>query len=167
MGEHSTVRDTRLSPYQQELEERLQSVLDRLDRGQVTADSGLRIEREGRHWVLRLSVEARDDRIPGLNLYASPNQCILGFAQSEQLECHSQPGAVDNLIDEVVKLTERYLAGVTVIEHRDSRGRDIRKDFFFGLSSEGAPEARIGTLRRMSPRRVEDRLAFSFRFLKE
>jgi hypothetical protein len=168
MSGHHNPSDVRLTCYQQQLVDRLQPLVARLDRAKVTAESGLRIEKQGNSWDVRLLVEARDERIPGLNLTAAQSYCVLGFAQSEQVECHSDPSSSRGLVDQVVELTERYLSGVTVVQHQDKRGRVIRIQYSFSGQAEGASAAPIGTSRYpFLFRRVDHTETLSFRFLKD
>jgi hypothetical protein len=167
MSGHHNPSDVRLTSYQQELVDRLQPLVARLDAAKVTAESGLRIEKQGKSWDVRLLVEARDERIPGLKLTAAQSYCVLGFAQSEQVECHSDPGSRRWVVENVVELTERYLSGVTLVQNLDKRGRVIRIDYFYGVQVEGASASPIGTSRYpFLFRRVHHTETLSFRFLK-
>jgi hypothetical protein len=161
--------EAELNTYQQQLVERLAPVLDRIDDARVSASSGLAARKAGKKWELLLTVEARATGVPALMLAARPDQCILGFANSEILECHHDPGTDPGPVDEVVTLIERYLSGITVIESYNSRGRIVRTDYFYGLDSELAATSKIGSDSRLLvfPRRVARTVKRTFRFLRD
>ena len=158
-----------LSGYQRHLLERLQPLLDRLDQERVTKSSGLRIQTAGNKWTLEVTVEARSEPFPGLYLFATQEQCILSFADSEILECHRDPGSAEDLVDEVIALTERYLSGATILEHYNRKGNVVRTDYFYDMDSEADPRRKIGTGGRLFtfPRKVVRTVKRSFRFLRE
>ncbi|HVN76738.1 MAG TPA: hypothetical protein VMT19_10510 [Thermoanaerobaculaceae bacterium] len=157
----------RLVPYQEELLRRLEPLVARLDPSKITAESGLTTEWGRKVWEVSLVVEARDARIPGLYLSAGPTWCVLEFAQSEQVEYHSDPGSVKGLVERVVGLIERYLSAVTLVQHKDRRGRVLRIDYSFGVPGEAEAGSAIGTARFPNLfRSVDHTETLSYRFLK-
>ncbi len=76
--------------------------------------------------TVQVVVEARGQKVPGLYLHATPEQCTLGFAGSEILECHRDAGLVDGLVDLIVMLTERYLSGTIEVAAPIVRNHTVR-----------------------------------------
>ncbi len=168
MTEERVAGDVRLASNQQELLDRLRPLVARLDPSKVTGNSGLTTERSGKAWVVRLVVDALDDRIPGLDLFAAQEQCILAFAASEQLECHADPSSDSRIVDEVVGLTERYLSGITLTRHLDKRGRVVRLDCSYGVQSAGVARQRLGTSGSWHVfRTVDHSETLTYRFLRD
>ncbi len=185
MDDPKQVVETRLTAYQQELVKRLKPLLDRLDPAEVTEDSGLRITSaeassgwtntsgswdttEGEGLALQASVKRRDWRVHAWDLYASPTECILGFAGGELLEWHGDPGGDATLVDEVMKFVEAYLAGLTVVEEYNKRARLIGIRYISHRDSKplfSAREGSLGRLFRLRPK-VERTRTFDVRFLK-
>jgi hypothetical protein len=156
-----------VTPWVERLAERLRPILARLDREVVTPESGLRLAPEGEGDAIEVTVEARGGTVPGLHLRADAGGCTLAFADAEILECHSDPGRAPGLADEVVALTERYLSGVAVVDHLNSRGRPVRTEYFYGVDTDADPGSKIGTSRwgLVFPWRIERTEARTLRFL--
>jgi hypothetical protein len=91
-----------------------------------------------------LEIVSTDTNIPSLYLVASNQECILAFAEGEQIECHGKPERDDALVDIVVKTTERFLEGITVLESYNRQEKLIRKEFFFGIDTESDAKCRMG-----------------------
>jgi len=125
-----------LAPYAQELLRRLTPLLRRLDTDQLSASSFILIEKQGKNFVLVLEVNPSNKDVPSLGLRAYPKQCFLDLADSEYLEAHRIPPDWQELVDQVISETERYLNGVTIIERYDRNHKLIGKTYFYGIDTE-------------------------------
>jgi hypothetical protein len=157
-----------LSRFQEEIVERFRPLLARLDRSMVTDDSGLSIVESGSGWAVKVTVEARGHQVPGLHVFATSRQCTLGFADSEILECHRDPGSDASLVTELMRLATRYLLGTTVVEHRNVRGKLVMVEYFYGIDSETTRACRIGSSHLLAwPRKMERTFKRSHRFTRK
>jgi len=156
-----------LSSYQRVLLERICPLLDRIHPAKVGEGSLAGITRRGDDWIIHIIIASRNKFIPGLELFAAPDQCNLSFAESEIIECHRNPEKAKELVDEVYAATERYLSGTTVLSSYNENGQLIRRDYFYGIDTENDPEYRIGTSRWLLvfPQRVHHTEKHSFSFL--
>lgn len=134
-----------LSPYAQRLVEGLLPLLERIDSEKIDAKSAFEITRGRDGWVLHIFINSIDPDIPFLDLFASKGQCILGFAESEQIESHSAPDKDKDLVAQVLEAIAAYLNGITILEHYNKNNRVVKKEYFFGMDSESQRERQIGT----------------------
>ena len=68
----------------------------------------------------------------------------------------------------VVKSTERYLEGITILESYNRYEKLIRKEYFFSVNTESDEKCRIGVTSYflIFPRKVCSTRKKTFRFLK-
>jgi hypothetical protein len=132
-----------LPSYALRLIDGLAGVLARLDATKVGATSSFEIRRERREWVLELQIDPVDPNIPFLWLRASETQCTLGFADGEQIECHSDPNAAQGLVPMVLEAITAYLEGITIVEHYNN-DRVVKKEYFFGIEGKSQTIRRCG-----------------------
>jgi len=157
-----------LAPYAQELLRRLTPLLRRLDTDQLSASSFILIEKQGKNFVLVLEVNPSNKDVPSLGLRAYPKQCFLDLADSEYLEAHRIPPDWQELVDQVISETERYLNGVTIIERYDRNHKLIGKTYFYGIDTENDKSSTIGSsLFSFFPKKVESVVKRTHRFLQE
>lgn len=125
------------------------------------------IKRQRGGWVLELLIDAHDPDIPFLSLRACKGQCIVGYADSEQIECHTDPDGNKGLVPMALEAITAYLDGVTVMEHYNKNDRLVKKEYFFGIEGEG-PTRRIGTgtYPLVFPKRIVSSKTKTHRFLK-
>ncbi len=157
-----------LAPYAQHLVEGLVPILGRLDETKLGPTSSVEIKQERRGWILELQIHAADPEIPFLTLIASRGQCILGFADSEQIECHSDPDAAQDLVPMVLRAIAAYFNGITIVEHSNKNGRVVRKEYFFGIEGETPANRRMGvaTFPLMFPKKIASSKTRTYRFYK-
>jgi hypothetical protein len=74
---------------------------------------------------LDIVVRPKDKTIPGLNIFASHGRCCLGLFQSEYIEANSYPDM--DTVERVLQASQRYLEGITIVEHYTKRNHLIRK----------------------------------------
>ena len=156
-----------LAPYAQELLDGLIPILERLDITQLSSKSYIAVENQKGGFVLRLEIIPGTEEIPLLDLWAGPDQCILGYADSEQIEAHGIPFDWKTLVSHVIVETERYLNGVTVIENYNRNRKLIKKAYFYGVDTENNRDSIIGSSQYLTfPRKVESVVKRTHRFLK-
>ena len=134
----------RLSPYAQVLLEGLIPILKRLNFNDLSANSSIEVEEHKGDYILHLEVIPSNSAIPPLGLLATQDHCILSFAESEQIESHRISTKWEDLVCQVLALTEQYLNGITVIERYNKNHELVVKEYFYGLDTEGNKDARIG-----------------------
>ena len=131
--------------YAKKMFEELKPVLEKVNEDKIDTDkSKIIIEENNKSWILNITIISKDKRIPMLDLFASKNQCILGLAEHEEIECHTNPEKAANLIKEIISSTKKYLSGITILEHYDKNNKVFRKTFYYGVDTEGMKENRIG-----------------------
>jgi hypothetical protein len=127
----------RLALYAQELLDGLIPILKRLDPSQLSPSSCVVVEEQKRRgFIINLRVIPSVENVPSLGLRAYPDQCILDYADSEQIEAHSIPPDWKYLVSRVLAETERYLNGITVIEHYDRSHKLVGKVYYFGIDTK-------------------------------
>jgi len=136
-----------LPSYVQRLFEALKPALAQINLNKINREkSKIDIEKNGRKWTFVINIYAKDERIPPLTLFASKKQCILGLAEHEEIECHTiSQKDEDGVIKEVVLAAEKYLKGITILEHYDKNNKVFKKTFYYGLDTEGMKEQIIGS----------------------
>lgn len=120
---------------------------------------------------LNVFIEAENMNIPFICLFASTKQYILGYADSEQIENHALEKSRD-INDEVNILyehIERYLNGITIIEHFNKKNILIRKEYFWGLDTR--KEKKFGEMKMFSLSGLlfpaeHKKAVYSFKFTK-
>ncbi len=164
----SLSNEQNLSAYRLNLLNQLRPTLERLDVAKLDDKSTIEISEENGDWVLRLAIISTDVSIPPLFLIASNQQCNLGFADGEQIECHNNPEGDRALVDMVVKLTERYLDGITVLEYYNRYEKLVRKECYFGIDTETDKKCGIGvsSYPLVFPKKVYSTRKRTFRFLE-
>jgi hypothetical protein len=157
----------KLAPYAQEILEGVIPLLERLDSDKLAPNSFVLIGKERDGFVLLLNIVPNNKDIPLLNLYATFDQCILGFADSEQVEAHSIPNEYQGLVSIILATTERYFNGITIIEHYNKNHKMVKKEYFYGIDKEDDIDSRIGTSSYfVFPTKVISVLKRTHRFLK-
>ncbi len=135
----------KLSPYRKRLFHELRPLLEKIVPNKITPESSIDIKQSKKDWILSVTLIPVNKNIPSLDLFASKNQCILYFVEHEDIECHRNPEAdADYLVKEVISRMQKYLMGITIIEHYDKKNKLLRKEFYFGIDTEGIKEKRIG-----------------------
>lgn len=138
----------KLCPYVQELFKKLIPIIESIDESKISEESKIEIIASKKDYSLNIWIEPGDKNIPGINLYASKSQCILGMAGSEQIECHSCPEAeATYLIKNIIQNISDYLNGITIIENYNNKGRLISKTYLYGIDRENDRRKRIGLLK--------------------
>ena len=139
---------SKLCPYAQKLFEELRPLIENLDPLKISDGSKIEISPLKDDWSLYILIEPKDKNISALDIYASKSQCILGYAEAEQIECHKDPASdADSLIKEVVNHTTKYLNGVTVIEYYNKKNKLFMKKYYYGIDTENESDKLIGTWR--------------------
>lgn len=139
---------SKLCPYAQRLIEELRPIIENLDPVKVGDGSRIEISPLKDDWSLHISIEPINNSISALDIYASKSQCILGYAESEQIECHTDPASdADSLIKMVVDHTAKYLNGVTVIEYYNRKNKLFMKKYYYGIDTENDAGKLIGAWR--------------------
>ena len=136
---------SKLCPYAQRLIEELRPLIENLDPSKIGDGSKVEISPLKDDWSLHISIEPINNSISGLDIYASKSQCILGYAESEQIECHRDPASDADLIKQVVDHTNKYLNGVTVIEYYNRKNKLFMKKYYYGIDTENDRSKLIGT----------------------
>ena len=156
-----------LAPYAQELLSGLIPILKRLDASQLSPSSIVVVEEQKRGFVLKLEIIASVENVPSLGLRAYPDQCILGFADSEQIEAHNIPPEWQYLVGRILTEIERYLNGITVVERYNRNHKLVGKIYFYGVDAEDNKDAKIGESSYLVfPRKVLSVVKRTHRFLK-
>ena len=157
-----------LPPYVQRLLEGLLPVLARLDKAKLNAKSSVEVKNEQRGWMLELQIDAADPDIPGVSLTASREQCIVGFAESEQIECHSDPEAARDLVPMALAAITAYLNGITIRAHYNKNDRLVKKEFFFGIEGTDAAQRPMGVASYplVFPKRIARSMTKTYRFFR-
>jgi hypothetical protein len=157
-----------LAPYARRLVEGLGPLLGRFDETKLSAKSSVEIRQERRGWMLELRIDAADPDIPFLNLIASNGQCILGYADSEQIECHSDPDADQDLIPMVLDAIAAYLNGITIVEHYNKNDRLVKKEYLFGIEGEAPSKRRfgVGPYPLIFPKQITSSKTRTYRFFR-
>lgn len=141
----------KLCPYTQRLFKELQPILENLDPAKLSEESKIEITSIKKDWSLYILIEPKDKNVSGLDIYASKSQCILGYADAEQIECHWNPAPdADYLIKEIVDHTSKYLNGVTIIEYYNKKGKLFMKRYYYGIDTENDKDKLLGTSRYFS-----------------
>jgi hypothetical protein len=136
----------KLCPYAQRLLEELRPLIENLDPLKISDGSKIEIVPLKNDWSLHIFIEPKDKNISALDVYASKSQCILGYAESEQIEDHTDPASdADSLIKQVVDYTAKYLNGVTVIEYYNRKNKLFMKKYYYGIDTENDAGKLIGT----------------------
>ena len=157
-----------LAPYAQELLDGLIPLLRRLNTDQLSPTSFVAVEEHKEDFVLRLEVTPSIEDIPSLDLWASRDQCILSFAESEQIEAHGLRSEGQELVESILTAIERYLDGITVVERYNKNGKLLGKEYFYGVDMEYDKDSRIGTSYFFAfPRRTESVVKRTHKFLKK
>ena len=157
-----------LPPYAQELFRRLIPILKRLDPNQLSERSFIAVEEQRKESILVLKVDPSDENIPFLVLRAYPDHCYLGLADSEYLEAHRIPSDWQELVNQVISETEKYLSGVTIVERYNHKNKLIGKTYFYGIDSENDKSLAIGNSSFLFfPRKVASIVKRTHRFFKE
>lgn len=138
----------KLCPYAQRLLEELRPLIKNLDPLKIGDGSKIDISPLKNDWSLHILIEPKDKNISALDIYASKSQCILGYAEAEQIECHTDPAAdADSLIKEIVDHTTKYLNGVTVVQYYNRKNKLFIKKYYYGIDTENDGDKLIGTWR--------------------
>ena len=135
---------SRLCPYAQRLIEELRPLIENLDPLKTSNGSKIEISPLKDDWALHILIEPINNSISALDIYASKSQCILGYAESEQIECHQDPGSDADLIKQVVDHTKKYLNGLTVIEYYNRRNKLFMKKYYYGIDTKNDSDKLIG-----------------------
>jgi len=139
----------KLCPYAQRLIEELRPLIENLDPLKISDGSKIEISPLKGDWSLYILIEPKNNNISALDIYASKSQCILGYAESDQIECHTDPASdADSLIKEIVDHTIKYLNGVTVIEYYNRKNKLFMKKYYYGIDTENHGNKLIGTWRK-------------------
>jgi hypothetical protein len=147
IGEESI---SKLSPFAQRLIQELRPLIESLDPSKIGNGSKIEISPLKDDWSLNILIEPKDSKISPLDIYASKSQCILGYAESEQIECHTDPASdSDSLIRQVVNHTAKYLNGVTVIGYYNRKNKLFMKKYYYGIDTENDGGKLIGTWRNV------------------
>ena len=136
---------SKLCPYAQRLFEELRPLLENLDSLKIGDGSKIEISPLKDEWSLHIWIEPVNNIISGLDIYASKSQCILGYAESEQIECHTDPASDADLLKQVVDHTNKYLNGLTVIEYYNRKNKLFMKKYYYGIDTENDRSKLIGT----------------------
>ena len=162
--------ENHLSPYRRSLLEALRPVLEKVDLEKLDTESKVEIRKEKDDWTLQVKIIPADSYIPPLSLFASRHRCSLVFAEAEQIECNIDPEGVwdEHLVGMILEAAEKYLNGTTILEHYNKNGKLIKKEYFFGITSEPHKDCRIGTsiYPFVFPRKVSSIKKRTFRFLR-
>lgn len=140
---------SKLCPCAQRLFEELRPLIENLDPLKIGDGSKIEIFPLKDDWSLHIWIEPVGNIISGLDIYASKSQCILGYAESEQIECHTDPASVTDLVKQVVDETNKYLNGVTVIEYFNRKNKLFMKKYYYSIDTENDRSKLIGTWRNI------------------
>jgi len=136
----------KLCPYVQRLFQELRPLIENLDPSKIGDESKIEISPLKNDWSLNILIKPKEKNISALDIYASKAQCILGYAEAEQIECHKDPASnADSLIKAVVSHTATYLNGVTVVEYYNKKNNLFMKRYYYGIDTENESDKLIGT----------------------
>ena len=135
-----------LSPYAKGIYNGLKPILEKFDLNKLDAESKVEILKEDGKGTLHIDLIPLKKDVFSINLYASASQCILGYCNAEQLECHTHTEEnAEFLKTEILQAFEKYLQGVTVIHHYNQGGKVIKSLNYWGLDTEDQEDKFIGT----------------------
>ncbi len=135
-----------LRPYIKNIYNGLKPILEKFDVNKLDDRSKIEILKQDDEGSLHIDLIPQNKDVFGLNLHASASQCILGYCYSEQLECHSNPEkSADFIKAEILSAFEKYLDGVTVIQHYNQRGKLFKSLNYWGIDTENQSDKFIGT----------------------
>jgi hypothetical protein len=137
---------SKLPAYVIKLFEALKPVLEKIDPDKIDKEeSYIKIEPDGKQYRLTIVIDPKDKRVSQFDISACKGYFILGLAESEYMEDHSSPEKeAEELIKQVVSVVDRYISGITVVEHYDKRNIEFKKEYYWGVDSQPKKENLIG-----------------------
>lgn len=158
-----------LPSYVQVLLNQLHPILEKLDESKLDDTSKIEIKKQKSGWYVHLTIVPVEKNVPSISLFASEGQCIFDFAGGEQIECHTNSGKDETLVDMVVKATKECLEGITILDSYNRFGKLIHKECFLGVVADSGKNRKIGDLYYFLtfPKKVCSTRKTMFRFLKD